>query len=128
VTSDSNLGQVRPGRDTTDGGRARTVSDLIVDVLADAGVQRIYGVTGDALNAFVDALRKDRRIDWVSVNHEETAAFAAAARSAGIGVNALLSGCALAAVRAELGGVGALPMVCGYAADMRAAVDPWLPD
>jgi hypothetical protein len=43
-------------------------------------------------------------------------------------VNALLSGCALAAVRAELGGVGALPMVCGYAADMRAALDPWLPD
>jgi len=89
VTSDSNLGQVRPGRDTTDGGRARTVSDLIVDVLADAGVQRIYGVTGDALNAFVDALRKDRRIDWVSVNHEETAAFAACAEAeigGGIGV------------------------------------------
>lgn len=64
----------------------------------------------------------------IELEPEETAAFAAAARSAGIGVNALLSGCALAAVRAELGGVGALPMVCGYAADMRAAVDPWLPD
>ncbi|MBF6149788.1 phthiocerol/phthiodiolone dimycocerosyl transferase family protein [Nocardia nova] len=64
----------------------------------------------------------------IELEPEVTAAFAAAARSAGIGVNALLSGCALAAVRAELGGVGTLPMVCGYAADMRAAVDPWLPD
>ncbi|MBF4999418.1 hypothetical protein IRT45_19920 [Nocardia sp. BSTN01] len=64
----------------------------------------------------------------IELEPEVTAAFAAAARAAGIGVNALLSGCALAAVRAELGGVGALPMVCGYAADMRAALDPWLPD
>ncbi|WP_198163916.1 phthiocerol/phthiodiolone dimycocerosyl transferase family protein [Nocardia violaceofusca] len=64
----------------------------------------------------------------IELEPEVTAAFAAAARAAGIGVNALLSGCALAAVRAELSGVGALPMVCGYAADMRAALDPWLPD
>ncbi|WP_063002158.1 phthiocerol/phthiodiolone dimycocerosyl transferase family protein [Nocardia mikamii] len=64
----------------------------------------------------------------IELEPEVTAAFAAAARAAGIGVNALLSGCALAAVRAELGGVGTLPMVCGYAADMRAALDPWLPD
>ncbi|MFF0457358.1 hypothetical protein [Nocardia africana] len=64
----------------------------------------------------------------IELDAKATAAFAAAGRAAGIGVNALLSGCALAAVRAELGGVGAVPMVCGYAADMRAALDPWLPD
>jgi thiamine pyrophosphate-dependent acetolactate synthase large subunit-like protein len=86
----TNLGQVRPGADPPDrDGSPRTVSDVIVDVLANAGVRRIYGVTGDALNAFVDALRKDGRIEWVAVRHEETAAFAAygeAELTGGIGV------------------------------------------
>jgi thiamine pyrophosphate-dependent acetolactate synthase large subunit-like protein len=86
----TNVGQVRPGADppAADGG-AQTVSDVIVDVLANAGVRRIYGVTGDALNAFVEALRKDGRIEWVAVRHEESAAFAAYAEAeinGGIGV------------------------------------------
>ncbi|NKY89035.1 phthiocerol/phthiodiolone dimycocerosyl transferase family protein [Nocardia veterana] len=62
----------------------------------------------------------------IELDAATTAGFAAAARAAGIGVNGLLSGCALVAVRAELGGADPLPMVCGYAADLRAAVQPWL--
>ena len=72
-----------------DGGIERTVSNVVIDVLADAGTQRIYGVTGDALNGFVDALRTDGRIEWVGVRHEESAAFAAYADSeitGGLGV------------------------------------------
>ncbi len=64
----------------------------------------------------------------IELDAEQTAAFAAAARNSGAGVNGLLSGCGLLAVRAEIGGTGALPMVCGYAADMRSALDPVLPD
>jgi pyruvate dehydrogenase (quinone) len=86
----TNLGQVRAGGDPpVDATIERTVSDVVVDVLADAGTQRIYGITGDALNGFVDALRKDRRIEWVGVRHEESAAFAAYAESeitGGLGV------------------------------------------
>ena len=64
----------------------------------------------------------------IELEPEVTAGFVAAARTAGTGVNGLLSGCALAAVRAEIGGTGALPMVCGYAADMRSSLDPSIPD
>ena len=37
---------------------ARTVADQMVEVLAAAGVKRIYGVVGDSLNGFTDALRR----------------------------------------------------------------------
>ena len=44
------------------------------------GIDRVYGLPGDSLNGFTDALRKDGTIRWVHVRHEESAAFAAAAR------------------------------------------------
>src|SRR5271155_2847413 len=56
-----------------------TTADLMAEVLARAGVKRIYGVVGDSLNAFTDALRRLETIQWVHVRHEEGAAFAAAA-------------------------------------------------
>lgn len=77
------------GGPPADASSDRTVSDVVVDVLADAGTKRIYGVTGDALNGFVEALRVDGRLDWVGVRHEESAAFAAYAESeitGGLGV------------------------------------------
>jgi thiamine pyrophosphate-dependent acetolactate synthase large subunit-like protein len=77
------------GGSPADASDERTVSDVVVDVLADAGAKRIYGVTGDALNGFVEALRIDGRLDWVGVRHEESAAFAAYAESeitGGLGV------------------------------------------
>ncbi|BBZ66558.1 putative pyruvate dehydrogenase [Mycolicibacterium insubricum] len=61
---------------------ARTVSQLILDTVKAAGVQRIYGLPGDSLNALTDALRGDGSLAWVHVRHEEAAAFAAGAEAA----------------------------------------------
>lgn len=57
------------------------VADLLVEVLADAGVQRIYGVCGDSLNGITDSIRARKNFEWVHVRHEETAAFAAGAEA-----------------------------------------------
>ena len=59
-----------------------TVADTIIATLKASGVQRIYGLPGDSLNGFTDALRRDGDIEWVHVRHEEAAAFAAAGESA----------------------------------------------
>ena len=37
---------------------ADTVADQMVQVLAAADVRRIYGIVGDSLNGFTDALRR----------------------------------------------------------------------
>jgi pyruvate dehydrogenase (quinone) len=60
---------------------AKKVADLLVDVLAEAGVQRIYGVSGDSLNGITDSIRARKQIQWIHVRHEETAAFAAGAEA-----------------------------------------------
>jgi pyruvate dehydrogenase (quinone) len=54
-----------------------TVADVAVSTLRASGVKRVYGVPGDSLNGFTDALRRDRSIAWQHVRHEEAAAFAA---------------------------------------------------
>jgi len=59
-----------------------TVSDLIVQTLEQAGVSRVYGLPGDSLNGFTDALRRNRNMAWNHVRHEEAAAFAAAGEAA----------------------------------------------
>jgi pyruvate dehydrogenase (quinone) len=62
-------------------GMARKVAELLVDVLVEAGVERIYGVPGDSLNGITDSIRVRRDISWVGVRHEEAAAFAAGAEA-----------------------------------------------
>jgi pyruvate dehydrogenase (quinone) len=59
----------------------KTTADLMAELLSEAGVERIYGVVGDSLNAFTDALRRLERIRWIHVRHEEGAAFAAGAEA-----------------------------------------------
>src|ERR1700688_1425960 len=59
----------------------KKVADLLVDVLAEAGVQRMYGVPGDSLNGLMDSIRAKKQIQWIHVRHEETAAFAAGAEA-----------------------------------------------
>jgi pyruvate dehydrogenase (quinone) len=59
-----------------------TISDLIVETLRNSGVQRVYGLPGDSLNGFTDALRRDGTLSWQHVRHEEAAAFAAAGEAA----------------------------------------------
>src|SRR5882762_4229265 len=59
----------------------KTVADQFAETLAAIGVERIYGVVGDSLNGITDALRRQGRVDWVHVRHEEVAAFAAGAEA-----------------------------------------------
>src|SRR5476651_1966899 len=60
---------------------ARTGADLITETLKVAGIRRVYGVAGDSLNGFTDSLRRQKKIDWVHMRHEEAAAFAAGAEA-----------------------------------------------
>jgi pyruvate dehydrogenase (quinone) len=55
------------------------VAEQLVQMLVSAGVKRIYAVTGDSLNELNDAVRKENKIQWIHVRHEEAGAFAAAA-------------------------------------------------
>src|SRR5258705_11886946 len=57
----------------------KTVADQFAVTLAAAGIKRVYGIVGDSLNGLTDAFRRQRKIEWVHVRHEETAAFAAGA-------------------------------------------------
>ena len=56
---------------------AQTAAEYMVEALVQVGVKRVYGIVGDSLNGFTDALRRDGIIDWIHVRHEEGAAFAA---------------------------------------------------
>lgn len=56
---------------------AKNVADLLVENLVNAGVKRTYAVTGDSLNPVNDAIRRDGRIEWIHVRHEEAGAYAA---------------------------------------------------
>ena len=56
---------------------SKNVSDLLVEMLVGAGVKRVYAVTGDSLNPINDAIRKDGRLEWIQVRHEEAGAYAA---------------------------------------------------
>jgi pyruvate dehydrogenase (quinone) len=78
-------------------GKKQTVADQLVEVLVQAGVQRIYGIVGDSLNSFSDAIRRSGGsaaggIDWVHVHNEEAAAFAASAEAQVTGRLAVCAG------------------------------------
>ena len=59
----------------------QTVAELLVQTLAAAGVERIYGVSGDSLNGITDSIRRQKQIQWIHMRHEEAAAFAAGAEA-----------------------------------------------
>src|SRR5690606_27762338 len=69
-----------------------TVAENIVRTLRANRIDRVYGIPGDSLNGFTDALRKDGTIRWLHVRHEESAAFAAAADAAITGDLAVVAG------------------------------------
>src|SRR3981081_3827091 len=54
-----------------------TVAESLVKTLVEAGVKRIYGIVGDSLNGIIEAIRREKRIQWIHVRREEVAAFAA---------------------------------------------------
>ena len=60
---------------------SRNVCEELVSILQGVGVERIFGVTGDALNPLLDSIRRQDQLRWIAVRHEETAGYAAAAES-----------------------------------------------
>src|SRR5580700_6132608 len=60
---------------------AKTVADQFAETLAAVGVKRIYGIVGDSLNGITDSIRRQGKIEWLHVRHEEVAAFAAGAEA-----------------------------------------------
>jgi len=71
-----------------------TIADLIAKTLASAGIERVWGVTGDSLNGVNDSLRRLGATQWMAVRHEEVAAFAAGAEAAVTGGLAVCAGSA----------------------------------
>jgi thiamine pyrophosphate-dependent acetolactate synthase large subunit-like protein len=60
---------------------SRTVGELLVSTLVEVGVTEVFGIVGDALNPFTDAIRREKRLSWIGVRHEEGAALAAAGQA-----------------------------------------------
>jgi len=71
---------------------AKTIAEVLVESLKNAGVKRVYGLPGDSLNGFTDALRKDGTLEWAHVRNEEVAAFAAGAEAHLTGTLAVCAG------------------------------------
>src|SRR6202000_2733439 len=61
---------------------ASSVAEVMVATLKASGTRRVYGIPGDSLNGFTDAMRRAGGMAWQNTRHEEAAAFAAAAEAA----------------------------------------------
>jgi pyruvate dehydrogenase (quinone) len=83
---------------------ARSITDSLLDVLADAGARDVFGVVGDVINPFVDGIIRDDRFRWITVRHEEHAGYAASAQSQLSGAIGVCAGTA---------GPGALHLING---------------
>jgi len=59
----------------------QSVAKFLLGTLSESGVKRIYGIAGDSLNALTEAIRMDKKFEWIHVRHEEVAAFAAGAEA-----------------------------------------------
>ncbi len=57
------------------------MGELLASTLAELGVTQVFGIVGDALNPFTDAIRREKRLSWLGVRHEEGAALAAAGQA-----------------------------------------------
>jgi len=70
----------------------KRVADGLVDTLITAGVKRVYGLVGDSLNRVTASIGPRKKLQWVPVRHEETAAFAAGAEGQLTGQLAMCAG------------------------------------
>lgn len=57
----------------------RTVSDVLVDQLVEWGVKYVFGMPGTSVLGIIESIRKNDKIKYIQVRHEETAAFMASA-------------------------------------------------
>ena len=60
---------------------SKKVADILWEMLANAGVKRCYGIVGDALNPVIDGLRRNGKVEFIHVRHEEYGVFAAVAEA-----------------------------------------------
>lgn len=70
------------------------VCEALLEILAGHGVKYIFGIPGDAINELIDAIRKQDKIKFIHVMHEESGAFAAAAQAKLSGQLAVCAGTA----------------------------------
>jgi thiamine pyrophosphate-dependent acetolactate synthase large subunit-like protein len=70
------------------------VCDVLLDVLEQYGVRYIFGIPGDAINELIESIRKQDKIRFIHVMHEETGAFAASAQAKLTGELAVCAGTA----------------------------------
>jgi len=73
---------------------AKKVADVLWEMLVNAGVKRCYGIVGDALNPVIDALRRNGKIEFIHVRHEEYGVFAAVADAYFTGLPVVVCGTA----------------------------------
>lgn len=69
-----------------------TVAEVLVETLVRAGVRRVLGVVGDSLNSITEVIRARDDIEWITVRHEEVAAFAAGGEAQITGTLAVCAG------------------------------------
>src|SRR5499425_931177 len=57
---------------------AMTAADVLIDTIADWGIDVVFGLPGDGINGIMEALRtRQERVRFIQVRHEEAAAFMA---------------------------------------------------
>jgi pyruvate dehydrogenase (quinone) len=70
-----------------------TAGDVLVETLMAWGVDTVFGIPGDGINGIIEAFRKRQdKIRFIQVRHEEAAAFAACVATSGPGGIHLLNG------------------------------------
>jgi thiamine pyrophosphate-dependent acetolactate synthase large subunit-like protein/rubredoxin len=57
----------------------RTVSDVLAEQMAEWGIKYVFGIPGTSALGIVDAIRKNKKLEYIQVRHEQTAAFMASA-------------------------------------------------
>src|SRR5512146_64536 len=65
---------------------AQIASELLIERLADWGVDTVFGLPGDGINGIMEGLRRNQdKVRFVLVHHEEAAAFMATAHAKATG-------------------------------------------
>src|ERR1700758_4231424 len=70
------------------------VCEALLNILTDYGVKYIFGIPGDSINELIEAIRKQDKIKFIHVMHEEAGAFAASAQAKLTGKLAVCAGTA----------------------------------
>jgi len=56
-----------------------TVSDIMVEQMAVLGLKHVFGIPGTSILGVVDAIKRNDKLEFIQVRHEQTAAFMASA-------------------------------------------------